>query len=96
MYVITEVFSPIPEHLNVPFFGLGDVALAVKVASSKARHLKSFLYPPQSTPRLWHCWHVGFVSSHFSLFALHVTQPVDRVIIHARNVCGGLEQDRVE
>lgn len=58
------------------FFGLPRVGLPTKVASSNGRHLKSFLYPPQVTLLLEHCWQVGFVSSHFSLFALQVMQPL--------------------
>jgi hypothetical protein len=37
-------------------FGLGSGAtLFVRVVSSKGLHLKSFLYPPHVTLRLWHC-----------------------------------------
>ena len=37
---------------SVPFLNSGDVGFVVNVASSNARHLKSFLYPPHSTCRL--------------------------------------------
>jgi hypothetical protein len=47
------------------------------LGSSKARHLKSFLYPPHVTDRLAHCLHAGFVSSHFRRLFLHVMHPVD-------------------
>lgn len=38
------------------FLDLGDGAgFEVKVVASKARHLKSFSYPPHVTFLLWHC-----------------------------------------
>lgn len=67
--------------IELPFFclpGSGSLLLP-KLVSSNGLHLKSFLYPPQSTPRLAHCWQVGLTSSHFNRFALHVMQPVNRV-----------------
>ena len=58
---------------------LGAGGLFTNVASSKGLHLKFFLYPPHETFLLWHCWHDGFVSSHFNRFALHVMQPGDTI-----------------
>ncbi|KAH0294415.1 hypothetical protein KCU62_g162, partial [Aureobasidium sp. EXF-3399] len=45
------------------------------LVSSKGLHLKSFLYPPQSTFLFLHCSQPGFFSSHFRRLALQVTQP---------------------
>lgn len=56
-------------------FGRDFEPFPLRSDSSNALHLKPFLYPPQGTPRFSHCKQVGFVSSHFSLFALQVTQP---------------------
>ena len=56
-----------------------------KVASSNCLHLKSFLYPPHVTLRLWHCWQVGFVSSHFNRLALQVIHPVHKISLFRRN-----------
>ena len=61
--------------LHEPFLILGEAGFPVKLVSSNVRHLKSFLYPPQSTLLFWQCRQKGFVSSHFSRFALQVTQP---------------------
>ncbi len=51
------------------------------VVSSNGLHLKSFLYPPHVTLLLRHCWHDGFVSSHFNRFALHVIHPIQQYLI---------------
>jgi hypothetical protein len=71
---------------------LGADGLFTNVASSNGLHLKFFLYPPQMTLLLWHCWHDGFVSSHFNLFALHVIHPesasvpLSRILVAARRI----------
>lgn len=75
-----------------PFFGLAEAGLLpTKFASSKGRHLKSFLYPPHVTLRLAHCWHAGFVSSHLSRLALQVMQPARkhrRINMLSKHGCG--------
>ena len=40
---------------DILLFARGGITLFVNVASSNGLHLKSFLYPPQVTLRLWHC-----------------------------------------
>lgn len=37
------------------FFDFPEIGLPTKLASSKGRHLKSFLYPPHMTLLLEHC-----------------------------------------
>ncbi len=59
---------------SLPFLGFGP-DLPVKLASSKDLHLYALLYPPHCTFRFRHCSHVGFDSSHFNRFPLHVMHP---------------------
>ena len=49
--------------------------VAGKVNLSTVRNVKVFLYPPQETFLLLHCWQIGCVSSHFNRFSLQVMHP---------------------
>lgn len=60
---------------GLPFLDFATAVFCATLVSSKGRHLKSFLYPPQSTFRFLHCRQVGLDSSHLSRFVLQVMQP---------------------
>jgi hypothetical protein len=71
----------ISTYLSILRFCRVGATLFENVVSSNGLHLKSFLYPPHTTLLLWHCWHDGFVSSHFNRFALHVIHPIQQYSI---------------